>query len=340
MHATAYLKSPDAAAVPPVVVLHGSEWFLKRECLHHLSRKVLDGDEVGLTRLPGGTVALADLLDELATRSMWSPRRLVVVEEADAFVKNHRAALEEYADHPVRSSVLVLDAASWPSNTRLAAKVAKTGLELACTPLKPAEAANWIRDHALRAYGKTIAREAAGVLIELVGIELGLLDQELAKLASYVGAAPAISVEAVRTVVGGWRAETTWTMIDAVLEGRSGEALALLDKLLHSGEPAMKLLGGIHFVFRPLGTATEISRRGGPLRDALLQGGVKPFNVDRAVQYLRRATRPRAEQILQHLASAESQIKGAGALPERYVLERLLLQLGGPWPADAPAVDN
>ena len=65
------------------------------------------------------------------------------------------------------------------------------------------------------------------------------------------------------------------------------------------------------------------------LREALTHAGVKPFNLDASMQYLKRIGRPRAELLYQRLLTADRELKGASQLPERLVFERLLLQLAG-----------
>jgi DNA polymerase-3 subunit delta len=99
-------------------------------------------------------------------------------------------------------------------------------------------------------------------MVELAGSALGLLEQELAKVASYVGDRAKIGNEDVRQLVGGWKAETTWAMIDAIRDGNPATALACLNKLMAAGESAPKLLGGINYVFRKFAHATEMSRTG------------------------------------------------------------------------------
>src|SRR4029077_16124210 len=101
----------------------------------------------------------------------------------------------------------------------------------------------------------------------------------------------------------------------AVRDGQMTTALELLDKLLTAGEPALKLLGGVNYVFRPAAKATELSRQGMPLPEALTTGGVKPFNVQQMIPYLKRISRPRAERILNWLLAADLDLKGASALP-------------------------
>src|SRR5690606_30795737 len=142
------------------------------------------------------------VVDSLLTISMWSPRQMVLVEDADEFVTNYREGIERYLERPAKKSVLVLEVKSWPSNTRLAKKAAAIGLPLDCAPLKGAELLGWLSEQCRAKHGKKIDRAAAQLLVELAGTELGLLDQELAKLAAFVGQAPDIGSEVVEKLVG------------------------------------------------------------------------------------------------------------------------------------------
>jgi DNA polymerase-3 subunit delta len=142
-------------------------------------------------------------------------------------------------------------------------------------------------------------------MIELAGTGMALLDQELAKLTAYAGDCVRIGLDDVRALVGGWRAETTWKMTDAIRDGSPAVALQALEKLLSAGEPAPKVLGGLNYVFRKPARATELSRRGTPLRAALQQAGVFPRDVDATERYLRRIGRQRAEQIPALLLQAD-----------------------------------
>lgn len=330
MHATALIKAGEKQPIPPVVVIFGAESFFKHAALRIIQERVLGSDEsLSLSRMPGAATDLKSVVDTLLTVSMWDPKQVVLIEDADTFVTNFREGLEKYVERPAKKSVLVLDVRSWPSNTRLAKKVAATGLPIECTPLKPAELPGWLAAHCRSRYGKTLERDAAQRLVELAGAELGLLDQELAKLAAYVGDAATIDATAVERLVGGWKSETTWKMLDAVRDGHLDVALDLLEKLLRAGEHPLKLLGGINFTFRPIAQGVELSRTGMPLNEALTQAGVKPFAIQPAAGYLRRITRPRAEKLYDWLLQADLDVKGGSALPERVILERLLLNLGG-----------
>jgi DNA polymerase-3 subunit delta len=327
MHAIEFLKDARPA-IPPVVVLQGSQRHLKQSVLSRLRSLVINDDEASLTRFAGKDADLQSVADELRTVSMWGDRRLVVVDDADEFVSKHRAGLEKYVESPAKKSVLTLDVHSWPKTTRLAKHLAKSGLDIECTELKGALLSKWLIDTARDTHQAALHRDAAALLIELVGEELGLLDQELAKLAAYVGSQKPITSDDVRGLVGGWRTETTWAMADAVRDGRLPDAFAALHQLLAAGEAGPKLLGGINFVFRKYALATEMSRHQ-PLDGALKAAGVFPRDQAPAAAYLRRIGRAKAEQILSALVAADAGLKGQSRLPERLQLELLLQKLSG-----------
>ena len=331
MHVTQFLKEPSKHETGPMAVLYGPQRFLRQEALAAVTRLVLGaGDaEAGLTRFEGKEADWKTVSDELLTVSMWGGRRLVLVEDADDFVTKHRAALEKYLDKPAKKSVLVLSVKSFPVNTKLAKAVAKVGLPLECAELKGVQLERWLAEAASEKYDKHLTRDAAALIESLAGSELGLLDQELAKLAAYVGERRRIEAEDVAKLVGGWKAETTWAMLDALQDGHVGRALACLDKLLTAGEAPQKILGGITFSYRRLAEATELSRQGTPLPAALKQAGVFPHQVDAAARYLRRVGRARAERFHQLLLEADAGLKGQSRVSERVQLESLLVQLSG-----------
>lgn len=327
MHAVEFLKSPPAE-IAPVVVLSGGQRHLKQSVLAILRQQVVGDDDTSLSRFAGSSADLQSISDELHTLSMWGDRRLVIVDDADDFVTKYRPALEKLVEKPAKKSVLVLDVTTWMKTTRLYKQVAAKGLDVECSELKGPQLLKWLQDSAKGTYGRALARDAAVLLVELIGEELGVLDTELAKLASYVGTKSQIEIDDVKSLVGGWRTETTWAMTDAARDDDVSFALNALDQLLTAGEPPMKLLGGITFVFKKFAIATDYSRSGS-LDQALRQAGVFPNAVNAGQSYLRRMGRAKAEAILQQLIQTDSGLKGASPLPDRIQLERLLLQLSG-----------
>jgi DNA polymerase-3 subunit delta len=344
-----FLARPEKHPVKSMCVVFGDELFLKGEVLSALRRQVVSSseDEFGLTTFTGRDARLRDIRDALSSLSLFgSGRRIVIVEEADPFVTEYRAELEDYLAAPARGE-LVLDVKTWPSNTRLAKALVSQGLAIQCEAPNERKMKSWLVERAKSHHEVQLESEAADALVELVPPELGILAQELAKLALMVGADKLIDVELVRKNVGGWRARATWDMVDAAADGRAADALGQLDRLIASGEKPHGLLPQMSSSFRRFATALELFEAAEAdgrrilLRDALIQAGVLPFKLNDAERQFRQIGRHRARQLTEWLLAADLAIKGHHSSDDRarIELERLIVRLAsaGKTPATAKA---
>ncbi len=360
VHAIDYLQSPADHPPRPVCVAFGDEPFLKRQVLARLREAVLGGGEAdySLSAFEGPTAALDEVLEELATVAMFGGgKRLVVVEDADtvarsgggkrpvvaedahkesdnnSFVSRYRGQLEDYVARPKPTGVLLLLVASWPATTKLAKAVVAKGLSIECAAPPAARLAKWLTAWAKQTHGASLEAAAADLLVEMVGPEMGLLDQELAKLAVTVQPGQKISAALVGQVVGSWRAKTVWVMLDAVLDGNVSQALTELDRLLLAGEAPIAILGAVSASLRRLAAATrlvldgEAAGRRVALRDALQQAGVNAYYLQKVERQLKRLGRHRGDRLYGWLLEADLDLKGDSTLPPRTVLERLFIRL-------------
>src|SRR5262249_10815586 len=188
----------------------------------------------------------------------------------------------------------------------------------------------WCTSWAANRHGKQLAAAAARLLVDLVGEEMGLLDQELAKLAVYVGDKARIDASDVDALVGNSREEKTWQIFDLIGAGKTGEALTLLQRLFDKGEGPMKLVGAFSFQLRRLAQAARGVALGTSLSTALEDAGVAPFAVRSAEGQLRHLGRCRADRLYDWLLEADLGLKGGSALPPRTLLERLVVRLAAP----------
>lgn len=336
LRALDFLETGDQK-VPAVASVFGDEPFLKGLVLGQLRKNVLEGDdgEFSLTRFDGRTAEWRTVSDELSTVGLFGGgRRLIVVDDADDFVSEHRSQLEDYVARPSRTATLALVVQTWPSNTRLAKAVASGGLAVECKAPPEARLLKWLTTWAKQRHGAKLEREAAELMLQTVGPELGLIDQELAKLAAAAGTQP-IGPELVQKLVGGWRAKTAWDMLDAAVEGRTRQALVELDRLLLSGENPIGVLAQIGASLRRFAAATrfiEQSETGGGranLRQALELAGVKPFVMQKTEAQLRKLGRERAGAFYRWLLEADLALKGSSSSParSRILLEQLIVRL-------------
>jgi len=348
VHVFEFLDQPPALA--PVAVVFGDEPFLKQLALKQLRTMALPDDDSLAAQYDGTSAAWRDVADELATVSLFHPAglQLVVVRDADDFVQTNRGRLEDYAAHPQKRSLLVLDVTKWASNTRLYKLVDKHGLQVECRAptisrgahkvVDQARIISWLVQWAERQHAAHLAKNAAALLIDMLGPEFGLLDQEIGRLVLYAGAHNRITEKLVREAGGGWRAKTAWEVIDAALSGNGPEALRQLDRLLQSGEQPPALFGPISWSLRRFAAATRVFQRAErhgkrlPLADALKQAGVSQWPADalsRAERHLKQLGRARAAQMHRWLLETDLALKGSHSSPEmaRLALEHLLLRM-------------
>lgn len=323
-------------APPGVCALFGDEPLLKRLVRRVLRATALAGEDAEFSEFSftGDQVVWRDVSDALATRSLFGGgRRLVIVDGADDFVSAHRAALEDYVARPATDAVLVLDVGSWPSNTRLYKAVTANGWNIDCSSPAPAKLSKWLVARALAEHRVKLDAAAVEALLEIVGPQLGLLDQELAKLAAFVGDQKHVTADVVNDLVGGWRAKTTWDMLDAALAGDASAALVQLDRLLLSGENPVGLLAQMAASLRRMATAARLIEqdiaegRRPQLRPALEQAGIKSFVLGKTEGQMRQLGRGRASKLGDWLLESDLALKGGSGLEPRHVLETLIARM-------------
>ena len=92
----------------------------------------------------GERAELAEVLDEVRCFAMFGGQKVVVVQNADAFITKYREQLENYVAKPSDSATLVFRLSSLPANQRIYKAISKTGVIEKCDP--PKDLARWIID--------------------------------------------------------------------------------------------------------------------------------------------------------------------------------------------------
>ncbi len=328
MDSLAFLERAVRAKPLRLYVLHGDESFLKRQVLRAVRTIVMgpDVEDGAVSVYPGDKTTFAAVHDELETVPFFTPRRLVIVENADPFVTQYRPQLEKAVGTLPERGTLILDVKLWPANTRLA-KLVDPAATIVCKAPQPYLVPRWCMQWAKTQHGKQLAGPAAELLVELVGTEMGVLDQELLKLAIYVGDQPTIDTDDVDRLVGSSRTETMWKIFDAIGTGKTADALTILDRLFDQGDEPLKILGGFGYQLRRLAKAARLHQQGMPMSTVMEAVGVNAYGRKGFELQLRHLGPRRAAHLYDWLLEANAGLKGGSVLPPRTLLERLVIRL-------------
>jgi DNA polymerase-3 subunit delta len=328
MDSLAFLERAGKGKSQPVYVLFGDEEFLKRQALVALRKRLLgeNDDGFGYSSYPGDKAVWSTVHDELQTLPFLGGYRLVVIDAADPFVTAHRAALEKYVAAPASTGVLALSVKTWPSNTRLAKLIDNNGT-ITCNAPAVARLPEWCVSWCKSQHGKQLTLPAAQMLVELIGPEMGLLDQELAKLAAYAGESEKIDAGDVDKLVGNSRAEDVWKIFDAIGAGKPADALTILDRLFDQGNAVQAILGAFTYQVRILARAGRLHAQGKPLPAALAELGLQQWRAGKVEAQMRHLGRRRLARLYDWMLEADLGTKGGSQLPEKLLLERLVVRL-------------
>jgi len=213
-----------------VHALVGDDSFLQIEAIKRLASSM--GKDVQRNDFDGESAQLADVMDELRSFSMFATAKLVVVRAGEEFISRHRDSMEDYVANPSDSATLVLRCKSLPGNQKISKLIAKHGKVETCEPPKDKELPAWIVTRGKSTHGIAIDSGAAQLMAELVGGDLGRLDNELAKLALMVDG-KVLSEHVSKSVVF-QREQEMWHMTDELTAGRIDKALERWRHLVQS----------------------------------------------------------------------------------------------------------
>lgn len=230
-------------------------------------------------RWRGGQVSAQLLTEELQTLDLFSLRRILYIEEAEALSKEAQKQLTAHIVRGDASLLLILNASALAPATPLYKAAQEHGAVIANEPLRPREkeqlCEGWLVERA-HAAGKQMTSKVASLLRRNVGIEYHLLIQELDKLIAYSGQEASITEAAVAAVTQVVPSDTVWQVSDSLMQNDLQTSLALCHRLLDEGVALIALVRQIRRQFQIAFEVAELSmeeitRRHPQLKDFMIE---------------------------------------------------------------------
>jgi DNA polymerase-3 subunit delta len=280
----------------------------------------------GLFNADPAEVSASQVFDELRTLPFLTEKRVVVVKGADKFVSENRQLLEKYFDNPCPTGILILTVNTWDARTKLAKKLPKVGKLISVTQPKPWQLPHRLIQYSSDAHAKNLTKDAAELLIELTGDDLGRLYGEIDKLALFAGIEKTITANHVEKLIGHNRLFNAFAVIDAIIAGNVAKAVDRLRTMFAEDKSAQyTTVGAFAFHFRRMFNAKVLLGEG--VRPAEITNRLRIWsNKDSFFLQVRRMPLKRIGDILQQLADIDYAIK-TGRTKAQVAIEQLVLKL-------------
>jgi len=246
-HYRRLFDSVKRGKVAPVYFLYGPEEYLKREFVRNVIDAVLPEGEraFNLDILHGDAFDTAAFDDRLQSFGLFDKRRVLILKNFDALTMAHKDHVIARAESAPDGVVLVIEsAAERPDSARakrLIKAAAARGVAFEFRHLDDAETMERLSSR-LRKEGFEIAPDALDLLVESVGTHLSDLSNEMEKIVLAAGEERRIDRTLVADVVGRYRGESLFSLLDDLGRRDPGALLEKLAVVLDGGEDAVFVL--------------------------------------------------------------------------------------------------
>lgn len=230
--------------------LHGDDAWQKEEVARQLVEAHLDPAtaDFNFDRLRGRDVDAEQLASILGTPPMMAEFRVVLLSETEAFSGSPRARkiLMGFVGAPPPGLALIM-VGTKPSGSRAKfySQLEKTATSHAFRPLAADDVPGWLMARAKETLGVEMTPDAARALAHAIGPNLGMLLQELDKLAGFVEEGATIGREDVAAAGTYLPTQDRWAWFDMVGSGDFDRALEALPVLMAQGEGGVALVIGL-----------------------------------------------------------------------------------------------
>jgi DNA polymerase III subunit delta len=259
--------------------------------------------------------------------SLFGEGPFVLVRNLDAWNAAQKAVVVDYLQNPAPAADLVLLGRKLGAREKLLAAVKKAGEVHNFEQPTGKALVGWVVGHA-KNLGLDLPEDVARNLIERCSGDKMRLTRELEKLALYVGEDTATQ-EDVEALCPPDVQSNIFAFVDSLAAGDRGKALKLLEDLISTGEPPLRVTYMVRRQFGLVGRARALFERGASRREVAGELKVPPFVARKLEEQARGLDEEDLERALTLVLDLERGLKGGSDLGDELQVELAVLKLSG-----------
>ena len=308
-----------------ITLIQGSEEVLAERAISETIQTAQINSAATVTTLDAQSAELGAITDALAP-SLFTEARLIVIREIQDLGAELQEEITSYLSEQDENVHLVLWHKGGVKGKSLLEAIKKVADQTIVVEAlkKESDKQEFVKSEFKR-LGRTIDHEAVEAIVSALGSDMRELAGVCSQLASDTPAGQKITAGDVEKFQRG-RIETTgFDVADAVLEGRTDQALITLRRALETGVDPVLIITALANSIRTLAKVSGASRgvKSFELASSL---GLPPWQIDKARRQLANQTPASLARAVGVLSQADAEIKGAAGDP-LYALERAVIAL-------------
>jgi DNA polymerase III subunit delta len=257
--------------------------------------------------------------------SLFGEGPFVVLKNLDAWNAAQKAVVVDYLQDPSPGADLILLGKKLGSREKLLSAVKKSGEVHTFEQPKGKALVRWVVGHAKK-LGLDLPEEVAEDLTQRCSGDKMRLIQETEKLALYVGEDTATH-EDVAALCPPDVQSNIFAFVDSLAAGERDRALKLLEDLINTGEPPLRLTFMVRRQFQLVARARALLERGASQKEIASQLKVPPFVARKLDEQGRKLNEEDLERALSLVLGLESGLKGGSDLSDELQVEMTVLNL-------------
>jgi DNA polymerase-3 subunit delta len=313
------------AQLKPVYLISGSDRPKIRLALERLRNHFEEG---AVETLAGAEHPADDAVAACNALGLFGgERRLVIVEDVDAWKAPDAKTVAAYLKAPAPETVLALVGVAMKKDSALAKACAKAGELLLYEAPRKRDLPSWVAKQ-FEQHGASADRDACRLLVETVGEDPERLRSEIEKLATWAGG-ETVTEDNVRLLASASAETTIFMLTDAWGKRDVGTALGAVESLLERAGsrelPRLAALLASHVA--RVHACQALADEGMAPRDAAGKLKLHPFAAEKAFSHAANYSADELELALVRLAELDLALKGNSRLSGELELERALVEV-------------
>lgn len=265
------------------------------------------------------------LVSACSSFSLFGEGPFVVLKDLDAWNAAQKAVIVDYLKDPSPGADLILLGKKLGARERLLSAVKNAGEVHTFDQPTGKALVKWLVGHAKKMDLDLPDDVAEDLTIRCSGDKMRLL-QETEKLTLYVGDGTATHDDVAALCLPDVQSNI-FAFVDSLAGGERDRALALLEDLIGTGEPPLRLTFMIRRQFQLVARARALLERGTPQKELASRLKVPPFVARKLEEQGRKLDEEDLERALAQIQDLESGLKGGADLSDQLQVEMTVLRL-------------